>query len=103
MKKAQIAVQFGALIFNEASIIVLAEYSDYNNVFSAENTMELSKYTKINDNAIELEESKQPPFRSIYSLGPMKLETLKTYIKVSLANNFIWPSKSSTGAPIFFD
>ena len=39
----------------------------------------------------------------IYSLRPVELEILKTYIKTNLANNFIRPSKSPTGAPIFFD
>ena len=33
----------------------------------------------------------------------MELETLKTYIETNLANGFIRPSKSPTGAPILFD
>ena len=57
----------------------------------------------MNEHAIELEESKQPPFGPIYSLSPVELETLKTYIKTNLANNFIRQSKSPAGAPIFFD
>ena len=57
----------------------------------------------MNEHAIELEEGKQPPFGPIYSLGPVELETLKTYIKTNLANNFIWPSKSPAGAPILFN
>lgn len=32
----------------------------------------------------------------------MELETLKTYIKINLANSFIRTSKSSADAPIFF-
>ena len=43
----------------------------------------------MNKNAIKLEEDKQPPFDLIYSLGLVELETLKTYIKINLANNFI--------------
>ena len=57
----------------------------------------------MNEHAIKLEESKQPPFRPIYSLGPVELETLKTYIETNLANGFIRPSKSPVRAPILFD
>ena len=46
----------------------------------------------MNEHAIKLEEGKQPLFGPIYSLGPVKLETLKTYIDINLANGFIWPS-----------
>ena len=57
----------------------------------------------MNKHAIELEEGKQPPFRPIYSLGPVELETLKTYIKTNLVNGFIRPSKCPAGAPILFN
>ena len=79
------------------------EYSDYSDIFSAENAAKLLENTGINEHTIELEESKQPFFRPIYSLGPMELETLKTYIKNNLVNGFIRPSKSLAGAPILFD
>ena len=95
--------QVRALLFNEAPTKVLAEYSDYSNVFLAENIAELPENTRINEYAIELEEGKQPLFGLIYSLGPVELETLKTYIKINLANGFIRPSKSPAGAPILFD
>ena len=95
--------QVGALLFDKAPTKVPAEYSDYSNVFSAENAAELPENTGMNEHAIELEEGKQPPFGPIYSLGPVELETLKTYIKTNLANGFIRPSKSPAGAPIFFD
>ena len=95
--------QVGALLFNEAPTKIPAEYSDYSDVFSAENVAELPENTGINEHAIELEEGKQPPFGPIYSLGPIELETLKTYIETNLANGFIRPSKSPAGAPILFD
>ena len=95
--------QVGALLFDKAPTEVPAEYSDYSNVFSAENVAELPENTRINKHAIELEEGKQPPFGPIYSLGLVELETLKTYIKTNLANGFIRPSKSPAGAPILFD
>ena len=95
--------QIGALLFDEAPTEVPAEYSDYSDVFSAENAAELPENTGINEHAIELEEGKQPSFGPIYSLGPVELETLKTYIETNLANGFIRPSKSPAGAPILFD
>ena len=95
--------QVGALLFDKAPTKVLAEYSDYSDVFSVENAAELPENTGINEHAIELEEGKQPPFGPIYSLGPVELETLKTYIETNLANGFIRPSKSPAGAPILFD
>ena len=95
--------QVGALLFDKAPTEVPAEYSDYSNLFSAENAVELPENTGMNEHAIELEKSKQPPFGPIYSLGPVELETLKTYIETNLANGFIRPSKSPAGAPIFFD
>ena len=45
----------------------------------------------------------QLPYGPIYNLGPVELETLKTYIKTNLANGFIRSSKFPAGAPIFFD
>ena len=95
--------QVGALLFNKAPTEVPAEYSDYSDVFSAEHAAELPENTGMNEHAIELEEGKQPPFGPIYSLGPVELETLKTYIETNLANGFIRPSKSPAGAPILFD
>ena len=95
--------QVGALLFDKAPTEVPAEYSDYSNIFSVENAAELPENTGMNEHAIKLEEGKQPPFCPIYSLGPVELETLKTYIKINLANGFIRPSKSPVGAPILFD
>ena len=95
--------QVGALLFDEALTKIPAEYSDYSDVFSAENAAELPENTGMNEHAIKLEEGKQPPFRPIYSLGPVELETLKIYIKTNLANDFIWPSKSPARTPILFD
>ena len=40
---AEIEAQVGALPFNEASTKVLAEYSNYNNVFSVEYAAKLSE------------------------------------------------------------
>ena len=88
---------------NETPISIPTEYSDFANVFSPELASELPEYTGINDHAIKLVDDWQPPYGPIYSLGPIELETLKTYIETNLANGFIKPSKSLAGAPIFFD
>ena len=101
--QGQSGAQVGALLFDEAPTEVPAEYSDYSDVFSAENAAELPENTGMNEHAIKLEEGKQPPFGPIYSLGSGELETLKTYIEINLANGFIRPFKSLVGAPILFD
>ena len=67
-------------------------------ISSPDSAPELPKLTGIKDQAIDLIESKQTLYDPIYSLGPVELETLKTYIK-------IWPirpSKSPVGPPILF-
>ena len=96
-------VQVAALIADEAPVTIPAEYSDFEDMFSKESAAVLPEHTEINTHAIDLEEGKQPPYGPIYSLGPVELETLKTYIKTNLANGFICPSKSPAGAPILFD
>ena len=58
---------------------------------------------EINNYTIKLVDNWQPLYGYIYSLRPIKLETLKAYIKNNLANNFIKLSKSLAGAPIFFN
>ena len=90
-------------MFDEASTKVSAEYFNYSNVFLVENVVELPENIGINKHAIKLEKDKQSPFGPIYSLKPVELETLKTYIKTNLANSFIWPFKSLIRAPILFD
>ena len=58
---------------------------------------------KINNHTIKLVDDWQPLYGLVYSLGPMKLETLNAYIKNNLTNGFIRSSKFSVRAPIFFD
>ncbi len=98
-KRAQIA----HLKVDEAPTKVPSEYANFADVFLPKLAAELSEHTGINDHAIELVDDWQPPYGSIYSLGPMELETLKAYIENNLANGFIRPSKSPAGALIFFD
>ena len=95
--------QVGALLSNEAPTEIPVEYSDYNIIFLAKYVAKLPENIGMNEHAIKLKRDKQPPFGPIYSLGPVELETLKTYIETNLANGFIRPSKSPAGAPILFD
>ena len=62
----------------------------------------LQERTGINKHTIELEDDKQPPYGPIYSLSPVELETLNTYIKTNLGNSFIRPLKYPISAPILF-
>ena len=98
-KKAQI----GALLFDNAFIKILAEYSNYNNIFFVENVTELPKNSKRNKHFIKLKKDKQPLFKSIYNLKLIKLEILKTYTEINLANDFIQSFKFFTGISIFFN
>ena len=66
-------------------VTVSAEYTNFINVFSKKSAEMLPERTGINEHAIELEEGKQPPYKLIYSLGPLKLKTLKTQSRP------IWP------------
>ena len=63
----------------------------------------LSEHTEINMHTITLEKAKEPSYWPIYSLRPVELETLRTYIKINLTNGFFLPSKSPAGAPILFN
>ena len=97
--EAQIAV----LVTNKASTSISTKYSNFTDIFFSELASELLEHTMINDHAIKLVDDWQPFYGPIYNLEPIEFETLKTYIKTNLANDFIRPSKSPARAPIFFD
>ena len=82
-KKAQIA-----FLLTE-KVKIPDEYSDFTDVFSKEKALVLPERTKFNEHAIDLEDCKQLPYGPIYSLGPVELETLKTYIETHLKTGFI--------------
>ena len=94
-------VRIASLLTEEVKIP--DEYSDFTDVFSEEKALVLPERTELNEHAIDLEDGKQPPYGPIYSLGPVELETLKTYIETHLKTGFIRPSKSPAGAPILFN
>lgn len=92
-----------ALQQDKAPTEISPKYAYYADVFPTNLAMELPENTGMNEHAIELIEGKQPPYRPIYSLSPVELETLKAYIETHLKTWFIRPSKSPAGAPILFD
>ena len=94
--------KFG-LITKEALTKVPAKYLDIADIFSLDLTSKLPKHTRINNHTIKLVDKQQLPYGPIYNLGPVELETLKTYIEINLANEFSRPSKSPTGTLILFD
>ena len=91
------------MIAKEALTKVPAKYSDFADIFSPDLASKFPKHTGISNHAIELVDGQQPPYGLIYSLGPVKLETLKDYIETNLANGLIRPSKFPASAPILFD
>ena len=95
--------QIAGLIAKKAFIKVSAKYLDFADVFFSDLVSELFKHTAINNHAIKLVDSQQPPYRPIYSLKLVELETLKAYMESNLANMFIKLFKSPASAPILFD
>ena len=77
-----------ALLLAE-EVPVFAKYLDFADVLLEILANILSEQTGVIKHAIELEKSKQPSYRPIYSLGPIELEIFKTFIKTNLANDFI--------------
>ena len=96
-KKAQIAF----LLTKEVKIP--DKYSDFIDIFSKKKALILSEWNKLNEHTINLENGKQLPYRPIYSLGLVKLETLKTYIETHLKTGFIQSFKFAMGTLILFD
>ena len=68
---------------------ISTEYFDFYNVFYSNSAVELLEYPGILNHFIDLLDDKQPPYSPIYSLGPIKLKTLKTYIKANLVSSSI--------------
>ena len=91
------------MIIEEAPTKVPAEYLDFADVFSPGLASEFHKQLGINNHIIKLVNGQQPSYGPIYSLRPVELKILKAYIETNLANGFIRPSKSPTGALILFD
>ena len=78
------------------------QYLDFADIFLKKPANVFSKRISDNKHMIKLKDGKQPPYGPIYSLEPVELETLKTYIESNLANSFIQVSKLLTGTLILF-
>ncbi len=78
------AAQITALQWDKAPTKIPTKYSDYADVFSSDFAIELPENTGMNKHAIELIETKQPPYGPIYAPSPVELETLKAYIETYL-------------------
>jgi len=81
--------------------IVPPEYHDYMDVFSKAKASELPLHHDY-DLKIELEEGTSPPLGTLYSLSPVELSTLRTFIDENLNTGFIRPTTSSHAAPVLF-
>lgn len=96
-KKAQIA----SLLIKKVKIA--NKYLDFTNLFLEKKALVLSEYIKLNEHAIDLKNSKQPPYRPIHSLDLIELDILKIYIKIYLKTGIIWYFKPLASALILFD
>ncbi|MBW0477434.1 hypothetical protein O181_017149 [Austropuccinia psidii MF-1] len=78
--------------------VVPSVYHQYLDVFSKVKAEKLPPHCAC-DHHIELEGS-LPPVGLIYSLSNQESGTLRAYISENLEKGLIWPSSSSTGAPV---
>jgi len=80
---------------------LLTVYSDYSDVFSADEAGVLVENSE-HDHAIETEEGKTPPHLPIYNLSQKELKVLCEYLDSTLLKGWIRESKSPASAPILF-
>lgn len=97
------------LAWNAKMALLLAEkvsipkkYTNFLDIFFKKSAAKLSNRSDISKHTINLEPSNQPIYKQIYSLGPVELKTLKTYIKTKMTNRFIKLYKFVIGALTFF-
>jgi len=70
-------------------------------VFSKAKASELPPHHDYNLK-IELKEGTSPPLGTLYSLSPVELSALQTFINENLTTGFICPTTSSHAAPVLF-
>ena len=81
--------------------IVPPEYRNYADVFSKVKASELPPHRNYNLK-IDLEEGTSPPLGTLYSLSPVELCALRTFIDNNLNTGFIRPTASSHAALVLF-
>jgi hypothetical protein len=79
-----------------------SEYHDFANVFNEQKASFLPPHCGEYDLHIETENNEIPPIGHIYSLSQPELQALREFIDENLKSGFIYPSKSTHGAPILF-
>ena len=72
------------------TVTILAKHLEFIEFFLKKLVKKLLKYSIINKYIIDLKIDKQLPYKLIYYLRSIKLEILKTYIKINLVNGFIY-------------
>jgi hypothetical protein len=77
---------------------LLQEFAD---VFPQELPPELPPKRDI-DHRIDLEPGNRPPWRPIYRMSPLELDTMRKELDKLLKNGSIEPSVSPYGAPVIF-
>ena len=77
------------------------EYRDYTDVFSKVKASELPPHRDY-DLKIDLEEGTSLPLGTLYSLSPVKLSALRTFIDENLGTRFICPTASSHATLVLF-
>jgi hypothetical protein len=77
------------------------EYHDFTDVFSEQEAYNLPPHREF-DLKIETAEGELPPVGHVYSLSQAELAALRDFIDKNLKSGFIYPSRSSHGAPILF-
>src|SRR5260221_4484300 len=81
--------------------MVPAQYHDFRDIFSKEAFDELPPW-KVWDHAIDLSPGTELPHSQMFPLSPAEQKELDDFLWENLANGCIHPSKSPTGAPVFF-
>jgi len=81
--------------------IIPPEYRDYSDMFNKAKASELPPHCDY-DLKIDLEEGTSPPLGTLYSLSPVELSALQTFINENLNTGFIHPTASSHAALVLF-
>ena len=91
----------GELLTNENDPRIQPLLTEFHDVFPEELPPELPPKRDL-DHRIELEPGSCPPWRPIYRMSPLELDTMRKELDKLLKNGSIEPSKSPYGAPIIF-
>ena len=78
-----------------------SEYHDFADVFSEKEANTLPPHRDF-DLRIDTIDGQEPPIGHVYSISEKELATLREFIDKNLKSGFIYPSRSSHGAPILF-